>query len=64
MLEIVFHKARSSDDISYQTYKGFTKCFNRGFASLHSTTEICSVKYTYRYLKIIFYHAISFAGHL
>jgi len=25
MLEIVFHKARSSDDISIQKYKGFTK---------------------------------------
>ena len=25
MLEIVFHKTRSSDDISIQKYKGFTK---------------------------------------
>ena len=61
MLEIVFHKARSSDDISIQKYKGFTKCLNRGFDTLHSTTELYSVKYTYLYLKFIFYHVISFA---
>ena len=36
-------------------------CFNRGFDSLHSTTEIYLVKCTYLYLKFTFYHVISFA---
>ena len=47
MLEIVFHKARSMDDISIQNDKGFTKCLNRGFDSLHSTTKLYSVRCTY-----------------
>jgi hypothetical protein len=34
-------------------------CFNRGFDSLHLTTEIYSIKCTYLYLKFIFYHVIS-----
>ena len=36
-------------------------CLNRGFDSLHSTTEIYLVKCTYLYLKFTFYHVISFA---
>jgi hypothetical protein len=31
-------------------------CFNRGFDSLHLTTEIYSIKCTYLYLKFIFSH--------
>jgi len=33
-------------------------CFNRGFDSSDSSTEIYSVKCTYLYLKFIFYHVI------